>query len=53
VEFWLNAWIHKDRNGDPFMAMRWDKPKPARNGVGDRERTPQEKRDEFGDDIPF
>lgn len=47
-EFWLDAWINKDRNGNGYMSLKF-KRKDAQGGGTSPARTVED----LDDDIPF
>jgi uncharacterized protein (DUF736 family) len=47
TEYWLSAWINKDKNGNKYMSLSRGDEKQAEGGQGERNDQPHE------EDCPF
>lgn len=52
VEFWMSAWLKKDRNGKTYMSMTFE-PKQQQQVQGGTKNPPAPTQPDFDDDIPF
>lgn len=50
-EFWLDAWINKDRNGNSYMSLKFKLKDTAR--AGDSRPQPAAFDTDLDDDVPF
>ncbi len=51
-EYWMNAWLKKDKNGNTFMSFAF-KPKKLPAGQTKQPAFEDRKADDFADQIPF
>jgi len=49
VEYWINVWVKKDKNDNPWFSYSFKSKKPK----SDQDQSNQPTRIEYSDDIPF
>jgi hypothetical protein len=52
-EFWLSAWLKKDKNGNTFMSLSTTAKDEAHNKGMQQARQAVQPSDDFSNDIPF
>jgi hypothetical protein len=52
-EFWLSAWLKKDKNGNVFMSLSTTAKDEAHNKGMQQARKAVQPSDDFSNDIPF
>jgi hypothetical protein len=53
VEYWVSAWTRKDKNGNPWQSLAFQKKEPKQEEAKPREQKGHPAFDDMNSDVPF